>query len=91
MLVFFIYDASSCTVFNQENESASGYEKQELGKYIVDLDPLHLSRELRWVDRKLRTLGVTKSHIRQEVCEEVAHGLRTKEHFCVEVGLSITI
>lgn len=85
MLVFFIYDASGCTVFNQENKTVPGYWKQELGRYIVDLDPLHLSRELRWVDRKLKRLGVTKSYIRQRVCKEVAHGLRAKGHFCIEI------
>jgi hypothetical protein len=85
MLVFFIYDASGCTVFNQGNESISNYERQELGRYIVDLSPLHLSRELRWVNHRLKRLGVTKSYIRQRVCEKVAHGLRAKEHFCVEI------
>ena len=85
MLVFFVYDASGCTVFNQENKSVPGFEKQELGRYIVDLDPLHLSRELRWVDHKLKRLGCIKQHIRQRVCEHVAHGLRAKEHFCIEI------
>lgn len=85
MLVFFIYDASGCTVFNQENESVPGYEKQELGKCVVDLNPLHLSRELRWADRKLKRLGCTKAYIRKMVCEQVAHGLRAKEHFCVDI------
>lgn len=85
MLVFFIYDASGCTMFNQENKNVPGYEKQELGRYIVNLDPLHLSRELRLVDYKLKRLGVTKLHIRQRVCEQVAHGLRAKKHFCIEI------
>lgn len=85
MLVFFIYDASGCTVFNQEDKTVPGYEKQELGRYVVDLNPLHLSRELRWVDRKLKRLGCTKPYICQRVCEQVAHGLRAKEHFCVEI------
>lgn len=85
MLVFFVYDASGCTVFNQENKNVPDFEKQELGRYIVNLDPLHLSRELRWVDRKLKRLGCTKVYIRQRVCEEVAHGLRAKEHFCIEI------
>ncbi len=85
MLVFFIYDASGCTVFNQESKAIPGYEKQELGKYVVDLDPLHLGRELRWVDNKLKRLGCTKPHIRKRVCEQLAHGLRAKEHFCVEI------
>jgi hypothetical protein len=85
MLVFFVYDASGCTVFNRENKTIPGYEKHELGRYIVDLDPLHLSRELRWIDYKLKRLGCTKAYIRQMVCEQVAHGIRTKEHFCVEI------
>ena len=85
MLVFFVYDASGCTVFNQEDKTVPGYEKQELGRYVVDLNPLHLSRELRWANRKLKRLGCIKSHIRQRVCEQIAHGLRAKEHFCVEI------
>ena len=85
MLVFFIYNASSCTVFNQENKTVSGYEKQELGRYVVDLNPLHLGRELKWVNHRLKKLGVIKAHIRQRVCKGVAHGLRAKEHFCIEI------
>jgi uncharacterized protein YllA (UPF0747 family) len=85
MLVFFVYDASSCTVFNRENENTPNYERQELGRYIVNLDPLHLSRELRWVIRRLKRLGYNKSHTHQMVCAQVAHGLRAKEHFCVEI------
>lgn len=85
MLVFFVYNASGCTVFNQENKSVPNFEKQELGKYVINLDPLHLSRELRWIDKKLKRLGCIKPHIRQRVCEQVAHGLRAKEHFCVEI------
>lgn len=85
MLVFFIYDASGCTVFNRENESKPGFFKQELGRVIVNLDPLHLSRELRWVDHRLKRLGCTKPHIRKRVCEQLAHGLRAKKHVCVEI------
>jgi hypothetical protein len=84
MLVFFIYDASGCTVFNRENESKPGLFKQELGKCIADLNPLHLSRELRWVDHKLKRLGCTKA-IRQMACEQVAHAIKIKEHFCIEI------
>jgi hypothetical protein len=85
MLVFFIYDTSSCTIFNREDKNVPSFEKQELGRYVVNLDPLHLSKELRWVDRKLKRLGCTKAYIRQRVCEQVAHGLRAKEHLCVEI------
>lgn len=85
MLVFFVYDASGCTVFNRESKSVPGFEKYELGRCIIDLNPLHLSRELRWVNRKLKRLGCIKAHIRQMVCEQVAHGLRAKEHFCIEI------
>ena len=85
MLVTFIYSVSGCTVFNQENEIKPKFFEQKLGKCVVDLDPLHLSRELRWVNNKLRRLGCTKACIRKKVCNEVAHGLRTKEHFCIEI------
>lgn len=84
MLVFFVYDAYGCSVFNRENDSIPNYEKQEVGRYTLNLDPIHLSRELRWVDKRLKRLGITKSHIRQNVCKAVKHGLLTKEHFCVE-------
>lgn len=84
MLVTFVYDYSGCTVFNQ-NVVKPNFFKQELGKCVVDLDPLHLSRELRWVNNKLKKLGCTKAYIRKVVCEEVAHGLRAKEHFCIEI------
>lgn len=86
MLVYFIYDASSCTIFNREEESVPGYEKQELGRYIVDLQPLHLSREIKVISKKLKRLGYTRVHTHQRVCKEVAHGLRAKEHFCIELG-----
>lgn len=85
MLVFFIYDTSSCTIFNREDKNVPNFEKQELGKCIINLDPLHLSRELRLVDRKLKRLGYKEHITRQRVCEQVAHGLRAKEHFCVEL------
>ena len=85
MLVFFIYDASGCTVFNQENESKPGFFKQELGRCIVDLDPLHLSREMNWVKYKLKRLGYKKLHIHKAVREQLAHGLRAKEHVCIEI------
>lgn len=85
MVVIFIYDASGCTVFNQENVVKPNFFKQELGRCVVDLDPLHLSRELRWVDYKLRRLGCTKPNIRNRVCEQLAHGLRAKEHVYIEI------
>ena len=85
MIVIFVYDASGCTVFNQENVVKPNFFKQELGRCVVNLDPLHLSRELRWVDNKLKRLGYTKAHIRKRVCGQVAHGLRAKEHFCAEI------
>ena len=84
MLVFFIYDASGCTVFNQENVVKPNFFKQELGRCVVNLDPLHLSRELRWIDNKLKRLGCTKPN-RNRVCEQLAHGLRAKEHVCIEI------
>ncbi len=84
MVICFLYDASSCTVFNRENESRKDYEKHELGKLVIDLEPLHLGRELRWVNKKIKRLGYTESQA-QKVCEQVAHGLVAKEHFCVEI------
>ncbi len=80
MLVFFVYDADSCTIFNQENASSPGYFRTELGRVIVDLDPLHLSRELRWVKRRLKRLGYHNPKTHKRVCELIAHGLRAKEH-----------
>lgn len=86
MIVIFVYDSQSCTVFNMENEAKPHFFKQELGRCIVDLNPLHLSREIRWVNNKLKRLGYRKSHnLRKKVCEQVAHGLRAKEHICVEI------
>lgn len=85
MVVIFVYDASGCTIFNQENVVKPNFFKQELGRCIADLNPLHLSKELRWVDSKLKRLGVTKPHIRKRVCEQLTHGLRAKEHVCIEI------
>lgn len=85
MLVFFVYDASGCTIFNQENVVKPNFFKQELGRCVLDLNPIHLGRELRWVDNKLKRLGCTKAHIRKRVCEQLAHGLRAKEHVCIEI------
>jgi hypothetical protein len=85
MLVLFIYNASSCEIFNREDRSIPGYEKQELGRCIIDLDPTHLSRELRWVQRKLKRLGYTDVQTHQKVVEKIAHGLRAKEHFYIEL------
>ena len=84
MLVIFIYNSSGCTVFNQENTIKPSFFKQELGRCIVDLNPLHLSRELRWVAHKLKRLGYA-THTRQRVCEQLAHALRAKEHVCLEL------
>ena len=84
MVVVFVYDASSCTVFNMENESMPGFFKQELGRCIVDLSPLHLSKDLRWVVAKLKRLGCTDPKQVKQVVETIAHGLRTKEHISLE-------
>ena len=84
MIVYFFFVSSSCTVFNRENESRKNYEKHDLGKLVVDLEPLHLGREINWVNKKLRKLGYTTESA-QKVCEEIAHGLRAKEHFSLEI------
>lgn len=86
MLVFFIYDAYSATIFNREDKSIPGYEKHELGRSVVDLNPLHLSRELRYVENKLKRIGYRdKPRTRKRVREAVAKGLRTKDHFCIDI------
>ena len=84
MLVYFVYDASSCTIFSKK-QNISGFFKQELGRCIVDLDPQHLSCELRWVSSKLKKLGYKDKHTLTRVCKAVRHSLVTKEPISLEL------
>ena len=84
MLVYFVYDASSCTIFSKK-QSIPGFFKQELGRCIVNLDPQYLSCELRWVSSKLKKLGYKNKCTSTKVCEAVRHSLVTKDTFCIEL------
>lgn len=82
MLIYFVYDTTSLTIFNDENTTIPNYEKNVLGKTVIDLNPLHMSRELRWVRTKLKRLGYKNV---ERVIDKIAHGLRTKNHVVIEL------
>lgn len=84
MLVYFVYTASSCTIFSKK-QSIPSFFKQELGRCIVNLDPQHLSCELRWVSSKLKKLGYKNKHTLAKVCEAIRHSLVTKEPISLEL------
>ena len=85
MIFIFRFDASSLTIFNQEDTTNTTCFTQSLGLCVVGLDPLHQGRESRWLRWKLNRLGYRDKKVKDRVIDTLMHGLRTKEHVCVEL------
>ena len=85
MIFIFHYTADSLTIHNQENTNDTTTFEQTLGRCIVGLDPIHQGRESRWLRQKLNRLGYCDRKVQDRVIDTLMHGLRTKEHVCVEL------
>lgn len=87
MIFRILWNTAEVAVFNDENESKPGYQKNSLGVCVIDLDPMHLSRDLRWLAKKLTRLGAAPS---KEFLDRVAHCLRAKEHISKDLFISLS-
>ena len=85
MVFIFIWDCSSLTIFNQEDTTDTKRFDQKLGRCVVGLDPLHQGRERRWIRKKLNRLGYHATQVQDNVIDVLMHGLRAKDHVCVEL------
>ena len=79
MKITLVYTASVCTIYT---ECKKAVEYTKLGYSQFNLDPLHLSRDMRYVKRRVKAIGF---NLKQNQLDCLAHSVRTNSPVCFEL------